>query len=149
MGSQPIEIAINLCKKFEGFSSVPYICPAGYWTIGYGSTIVDGKRVDKDTSPIDESRAEYLLRNDLAGFLVSVYRLCPSLVAETAERVAAILDFTYNLGSSRLKTSTLRRRINSGDWDDVPRQLRRWVFGGGRKLPGLVKRREAEIGLFT
>lgn len=147
MGSQPIQIAADLCRKFEGFSSKPYICPAGYWTIGYGSIYVDGQPVTSSTDSITQEKANELLYRDLERFLAQVYKLCPAIATESAGRIAAILDFTYNLGPARLKTSTLRKRVNSGDWDDVPNQLSRWVFGGGKKLPGLVKRRAAEAAL--
>ncbi len=61
----------------------------------------------------------------------------------------AIVDFTFNLGSGRLQTSTLRRRINQQDWPSAERELRRWVYGGGKMLSGLVARREAEVGLLS
>ena len=60
-------------------------------------------------------------------------------------RLAAIVDFTFNLGAGRLQTSTLRRRINQRDWPTAASELRRWVYGGGKVLPGLVTRREAEV----
>lgn len=72
---------------------------------------------------------------------------CPVLATEPAERLAAIVDFTFNLGAGRLQTSTLRRRINQRDWSGAARELRRWVYGGGKILPGLVTRREAESAL--
>lgn len=78
-------------------------------------------------------------------YLPAVARLCPSI--DSPERLAAIIDFTFNLGAGSLKASTLRKRINAGRWEDVPYELRKWVKGGGKVLPGLVKRREAEIGL--
>ena len=62
-------------------------------------------------------------------------------------RLAAIVDFTFNLGAGRLQTSTLRRRVNQRDWVGAASELRRWVYGGGRVLPGLVARREAECRL--
>jgi lysozyme len=61
--------------------------------------------------------------------------------------VGAILDFVYNLGPRRYRSSTLRRRVNEGRWEDVPTELRRWVYGGGKVLPGLKRRREAEASL--
>jgi len=54
------------------------------------------------------------------------------------------VDFTFNLGAGRLQTSTLRRRVNQRDWFAARLELRRWVYGGGKILPGLVMRREAE-----
>ncbi len=76
-------------------------------------------------------------------------RYCPVLAAEPEGRLAAIVDFTFNLGAGRLQTSTLRRRINQQDWSSAALELRRWVYGGGRVLPGLVLRREAEIQLLA
>ena len=143
-----LAIATRLCKEFEGFRSRPYICPAGVPTIGYGSTrYPDGRRVTLDDAPITKADAEALLAAQLQGeFLPAVLRLCPPLVAHPAA-LNAIVDFTYNLGAGRLQTSTLRRRINQGDWDGARDQLMRWTRGGGRVLPGLVRRRQAEATL--
>ena len=71
------------------------------------------------------------------------------LVTEPEGRLAAIVDFTFNLGAGRLQTSTLRRRMNQRDWIAARQELRRWVYGGGKVLHGLVSRREAEIELLT
>ena len=79
--------------------------------------------------------------------LKATLRYCPVLATEPAGRLGAIVDFTFNLGAGRLQTSTLRRRINQRDWVGVAFELRRWVYGGGRVLPGLVARREAEAYL--
>lgn len=126
------QAAIDLAKRFEGFHRVPradpgrahpYVCPAGYWTIGYGHLC------DPKHPPITEAEAE--------GYLAT----------EPEGRLAAIVDFTFNLGAGRLQTSTLRRRVNQRDWSGADVELRRWVYGGGRVLPGLVARREAEVML--
>ena len=140
-------LAAALCRRFEGFFSTPYICPAGVPTIGYGTThYPDGRPVTLRDAPISRERAEELLAHDLRTvFLPAVIRLCPAL--DTRKRLAAILDWTYNLGPGNLSASTLRRRINAGRWDEVPGELRRWTRGGGRVLPGLVRRREAEGAL--
>jgi len=69
------------------------------------------------------------------------------LATRPEERLAAIVDFTFNLGPGRLQTSTLRRRVNQQDWTAAGQELRRWVYGGGKVLPGLLARREAEISL--
>jgi lysozyme len=71
------------------------------------------------------------------------------LATEPEERLAAIVDFTFNLGPGRLQTSTLRRRVNERDWHAAGQELRRWVYGGGKVLPGLVTRREAEVALLA
>lgn len=143
--------AIDLAKRFEGFerkvkrgveiTAVPYVCPAGFWTIGYGHLC------DPKHPPITEEEAENCLARDLQTALAANLRYCPVLAAEPEERLAAIVDFTFNLGAGRLQTSTLRRRINQRDWHAAGQELRRWVYGGGKVLPGLVARREAEAAL--
>ncbi len=144
------QAAIDLAKRFEGFHRVPkhdpgraypYICPAGYWTIGYG------RLCDPRHPPISEVEAEAYLAHDLQAALTATLRYCPVLAAQPEERLAAIMDFTFNLGAGRLQVSTLRRRINQRDWIAAGQELRRWVYGGGKVLPGLVARREAEVDL--
>jgi lysozyme len=73
----------------------------------------------------------------------------PGLATEPEGRLAAIVDFTFNLGAGRLQTSTLQRRVNQRDWEAAATELRRWVYGGGKVLPGLVMRREAEVTLLV
>ena len=140
--------AVLLAKRFEGFHRVPkndpgraypYVCPAGYHTIGFGHLC------KPDHPPITEAEAEVYLAQDLITALTATLRYCPVLAAEPEGRLAAIIDFTFNLGAGRLQTSTLRRRINQRDWHNAAQELRRWVYGGGRVLPGLVARRQAEI----
>ena len=143
------QAAIELAKRFEGFerkvkrgieiAAAPYICPAGFWTIGYG-LLCDPKH-----PPITEAEAEVYLARDLLTALAGTLRYCPVLAAEPEGRLAAIVDFTFNLGAGRLQTSTLRRRVNQRDWTAACQELRRWVYGGGKVLPGLVTRREAEV----
>lgn len=145
------QAAIDLAKRFEGFerkvkrgtgmTAVPYICPAGFWTIGYGHLC------DATHSPITEAEAEAYLAQDLQAAMVATLRYCPVLAAEPEGRLTAIVDFTFNLGAGRLQTSTLRRRVNQCDWAAATTELRRWVYGGGKVLPGLVSRREAESQL--
>ena len=79
--------------------------------------------------------------------LVATLWYCPVLVAEPEGRLAAIVDFTFNLRAGRQQTSTLRRRINQRDWIASFTDVQRWVYGGAKKLPGLVTRREAEVSL--
>ena len=139
--------AIDLAKRFEGFHLVPkhdagrahpYICPAGFWTIGFGHLC------EPNHPPITEEEAEDYLAQDLQTALRATLRYCPVLATESEEKLAAIVDFTFNLGAGRLQTSTLRRRINQRDWSSAVTELVRWVRGGGRVLPGLVMRRQAE-----
>jgi lysozyme len=80
--------------------------------------------------------------------LTATLRFCPVLGTESELRLAAIVDFTFNLGAGQLQASTLRRRISQSEWQEAAKELRRWVFGGGKVLSGLVARREAEISTF-
>jgi lysozyme len=100
-----------------------------------------------DHPPITEAEAEIYLARDLQSALAATLRYCPVLATEPEGRLAAIVDFTFNLGAGRLQTSTLRRRVNQRDWPSAAKELRRWVYGGGRVLPGLVVRRSAETTL--
>jgi lysozyme len=145
--------AVELAKRFEGFHRVPrndplrrahpYICPAGFWTVGYGHLC------KPDHPPITETEAEFYLAQDLMTALTATLRYCPVLATESESRLAAIVDFTFNLGAGRLQTSTLRRRINQREWSCAAQELRRWVYGGGQILPGLVARRDGEIRLLS
>ena len=144
------EAAVDLAKRFEGFHRVPkadpgrahpYICPAGYWTIGFGHLC------DPTHPPITEAEAEIYLAGDLQTALAATLRYCPVLATEPEDRLAAIVDFTFNLGAGRLQSSTLRRRINQRDWRQAISELRRWIYGGGRPLPGLITRRDHEAAL--
>jgi lysozyme len=147
MIEQALPVALALMRRFEGFYPRPYMCPAGVPTIGYGSTYYeDGKRVTLTDATITRERAEALLLWVVAHvYLPQVIKLCPGI--DGPDRLAALIDFTYNLGGNALKNSTLRRKINAGEWDAVPDQLRRWDKAGGRVLRGLTIRRNAEAGL--
>jgi len=147
------EAAVDLAKRFEGFerkvkrgtevTAIPYICPAGFWTIGYGHLC------HPKHSPITEAEAEAYLALDLQTALAATLRYCPILATEPQGRLAAIVDFTFNLGAGRLQTSTLRRRVNQRDWLASGQELRRWVYGGGRLLSGLARRRQEEVFLLV
>lgn len=143
-----LDLAAELCRRFEGFRAKPYLCPAGIPTIGYGSTYYsDGRKVQLTDPPIEEPTARALLMVELQHtFAPGVARLCPGLVTNPAA-FNAITDFVYNLGVGRLQTSTLRRKINAQDWEGAKEQLMLWTRGGGKVLPGLVKRRQAECAL--
>lgn len=142
-------ITLALIRRFEGLYLSPYICPAGVPTIGYGATYYeDGTRVTLRDAPITRARAEALLLWHVQTvYLPAVLKLCPAIVHETPGRIAALIDWTFNLGAGQLKASTLRKRVNAGDWDDVPDQIRKWNKAGGRVLRGLTIRREAEAQL--
>lgn len=129
-----------LIRQFEGCKLVAYLCPAGVWTCGFGSTGPDV--VQGTVWPL--AYALQRMQADAQMFSTSTLRLCPGLQGNL---LAAIADFAYNLGLTRLKGSTLRRRILVGDWRGACDELGKWVNGGGRRLRGLLVRRAAEVML--
>jgi lysozyme len=140
-----LEIAATLCRQFEGYRAKPYLCPAGIPTIGYGSTYyADKRKVTLTDPPMNQEDANALLMIELEHtYLPGVLRNCPTLITDV-RKCNAIVDFCYNLGIGRLQTSTLKRKINAQDWEGAQEQLMLWTKGGGKVLPGLVKRRSAE-----
>jgi lysozyme len=136
--------AIDLAMYFEGFYAKAYYCPAGFITQGYGHLV---KSIN--VPPVTKEKAEELLARDLQDALRGTIKACPILLTVPETWLGAIVDFVFNLGVGRLQTSTLRRKINAELWEDVPEQLNRWVNGGGRRLKGLVLRRQAEAAFFN
>lgn len=137
------ELLLAMIRKFEGLRLKVYRCPAGVPTIGYGHT---GKEVHMAMSPITREVAEAMLQQDAAVFVLAASNLSPVLWFDEAKQ-AAIADFCFNLGTSRYKASTLKRRVDACDWEGAQEELQKWVWGGGKKLPGLVLRRQAEARL--
>lgn len=142
-----VEVAAALARRFEGLYLSPYLCPAGVPTIGYGATYYeDGTRVSLHDAPITKERAEALLLWMVRTvYLPAVAKLCPHV--DHPDRLAALIDFAFNLGAGNLKASTLRRKVNAGDWGAVPGELKKWDKAGGRVLRGLTIRRCAEAVL--
>jgi lysozyme len=136
---------LALIKQFEGLELKAYVCPAGKLTIGYGST---GAHV-KLGMVITEAQADELLRKDLARFEAAVRALCP---ITTQGQFDALVSFAFNLGEESLKTSTLRRKHNEGDYAGAAAEFGRWnkarVKGVLTELSGLTKRRTAEAKMY-
>ena len=137
---------LDVIKRFEGFSPTVYICLAGYPTIGYGHVVKPQER-EQFADGITAEQAETLLRQDVQTAERAVLRLIT--VPLTDGQFDALVSFTFNLGAGALQRSTLRRRVNRGDHAGVPAELRKWVWAGGRKLEGLVKRRKAEAFMYA
>ena len=137
---------LALIKRFEGFAPEVYICPGGWPTIGYGHVVRDDER-DQFAGGIDEAAAEELLRRDVESAERAVVRLIRVPLEDG--QFDALGSFAFNLGAGALQRSTLRRKVNRGEHGAVPAEFRRWVFAGGRRLKGLVRRREAEAGLYA
>lgn len=139
--------AIKLVKSFEGLSLKPYLCPADVPTIGYGTTrYPDGKAVSIWDSPITEKQAEEYLLHDLEDACVAVLELVR--VPLTENQFGALVSFVYNLGRGAFNRSTLLRKLNEKDYASAADNFLKWVNAGGKQLPGLVRRREAERALF-
>jgi len=136
-------VLAKLCLTFEGMEKVkkdglvyPYYCPAGFPTQGVGRRIKD-----IHNSAITKEQALDWLIEDMRIHLTASKNLCPGLKNESH---GAIADFSYNLGATRLAGSTLRRKLNKGDYEGAKSELLKWVRGGGKILPGLVIRRKTE-----
>lgn len=134
-------LASQLCRRFEGYRDRAYVDCVGVVTIGYGSTGPDIKL----GMTCDKLWAEQRLLKDLSWFWSEVYKASPILLTQPPMRGAAVLDWTYNLGAGRYRASTLRKRVNAGRWDDAAAEMRKWVYGGGKKLRGLELRRDEEV----
>lgn len=148
--ARPLALALRLIQEFEGCHRelpdgrfAPYLCPANVPTIGWGTVVPS-----MDYPPITQELANDLLTQEASKAMASALKLAPILAKHPA-KLAAITSFIYNLGSGRFKASTLRRRILAGDWAGATAEFGKWVYGGGRKLPGLVKRRAAEAKIFS
>lgn len=157
----------NLCepliKEFEGLRLVKYRDIVGFWTIGYGH------RCSEDQQDITLQEAEDLLKADIQLAYASLIRWSPKLQSNicsppesSVQLCAALVDFVYNLGSDRYCRSTLRKIVDSIDYSLVPlpvaalrEQLVRWQYARDPNtaqqvsVPGLLRRREAEIALLS
>ena len=136
------EVGIELIKEFEGCRQVAYQDSVGVWTIGYGHTkdVYEGQLAVKKT-------IERWLQEDLEEFESYVSKLVK--VELNQNQFDALVAWTYNLGPTNLKESTMLRKLNYGDYESVPDEMRRWNKAGGEVLNGLVRRRDAEANLFS
>lgn len=144
-----------LVRPFEGYhkrlpdgSCTAYPDPGSGdkpWTIGWGSTgpdIAPGTVWSRDA-------ADDRLSHELEGFAAAVVRLSPRLLREPDRRLAAIISFAYNCGTGNYRISTLKRRVDAGDWAEAQREIVRWNKAAGRVLRGLTRRRQAEAALLA
>lgn len=158
----------DLMHRFEGCRNKPYLCPAHIWTIGYGHVLyqeqiklpmarVEGKEIPmirkemplkpEDNRVWSKEEIEKLFADDVASFERGVLRLVPG-VAGRQGAFDALVSISFNFGLGNLQRSTIRMKANRGDWEGAAQAFMAWTKGGGKVLPGLVKRREAEIALF-
>ena len=141
--------AADIIKKFEGFESGPYLCPANVPTIGYGTTIYsDGTKVTLEDELITEEKATEELLHHIKAVEKQVMAVVD--VKLKAHQKAALISFVYNIGIGNFSRSTLLRKVNHcSDDQNIPDEFRRWTKGGGRVLRGLIRRRESEVELWT
>lgn len=137
--------------RFEGLRTKLYNDPSGHCSIGYGHLVhrgpCNGTEPAEFRAGISQQRATRLLKSD-AGVAASAVNQHVK-VKLTQQQFDALVSFTYNVGAGAFRESTLLQRLNAGRYDAVRGQLRLWNKGGGKVLPGLVSRREAEARLFT
>ena len=136
------EVGVELIKEFEGCKQVAYQDSVGVWTIGYGHTkdVYEGQLAIKKT-------IEKWLQEDLEEFESYVSKLVK--VELNQNQFDALVAWTFNLGPTNLNESTMLRKLNYGDYESVPDEMRRWNKAGGEVLNGLVRRRDAEANLFS
>lgn len=133
---------IELIKRWEGLKLEAYLCPANVWTIGYGHT-----RTARPGMKINQAEAERLLKDDLIKFETAITLAVK--VELTENQFAALVSWAYNVGEGAVKSSTLIRKLNKGDYDAVPVELMRWNKVKGKVNRGLTNRRAAEVGLWS
>jgi GH24 family phage-related lysozyme (muramidase) len=142
---------VRLIASFEGFRSDLYNDPAGHCTIGYGHLVhlgnCDGSEPADFRNGISRKHARELLRDDAASAEAAVNDAVK--VSLSQEQFDALVSFVFNVGTGAFRRSTLLRLLNDGGYDDVPKQLDRWVKAGGKTLEGLVRRRKEEGELFA
>ncbi len=157
----------DLMHKYEGYRNKPYLCPALIWTIGYGHVLYQEQiklpvvrkegytgliRKEFPLKPEDnrvwsKEEIEKLFAEDVAVFERGVLRLVPSS-AGSQGRFDALVSFAFNAGLGNLQRSSIRMKANRGDHEGAAEAFMAWVKGGGKVLPGLVRRRTDEKLLY-
>jgi lysozyme len=137
---------VALIKAHEGLRLRAYLCPANVWTIGYGHTTAAGHPTVKAGDVITATEADTILRRDLSRFEEGVLDLVR--VPLTQGQFDALVSFAFNCGLGALGKSTLLKRVNARRFSEVPAEFMKWTKGGGRELPGLVRRRREETALW-
>lgn len=136
--------AVDLVKRFEGYKSEAYLCPAGVWTIGYGHTLAV-----RPGQLCTDRQASLWLTEDLTRAAKAIERkIGPAVIADlTDNQWGALLSFVFNLGTGNPSKPewTLWKLLRARNYDAIPAQLTRFCYAGKTKLAGLVRRRAAEV----
>ena len=134
---------VELIKSFEGLRLDKYQDAIGKWTIGYGHLILPNENFPR---PLMLQEAEDLLRADLGMTERGIRQMVK--VDLNQNQFDALVSFAFNLGPANLKSSTLLRKVNSGDFNGAAEEFPKWNHAGGQVLAGLTARRNAEKNLF-
>lgn len=141
------DAGFDFIKKHEGLRLEAYLCPAGYWTIGYGMTFYPGGKRVANGDKITQDQADDYFRKILKTFEDAVFSLTRDDI--TQGQFNALTSFAYNVGVGALRQSTLIKKLNKDPWDaSIKDEFMKWVMGGGKILNGLVKRRQAEAKMY-
>jgi len=161
-------VGAALMHRYEGYRNRPYLCPAHIWTIGYGHVLYQEQirlpvmRTEEKPVPMirkemplkqEDSRVwskeeiNKLFEDDVASFERGVLRLIPGVVGRQGS-FDALVSFAFNAGLGNLQRSTIRMKANRGEWEEAAEAFMQWTKGGGKELPGLVRRRKDERSLF-
>ena len=161
------EAARQMIKHHEGVRLRPYLCPAQLWTVGVGHVLYPEQarlpivrigdyagqlRKEYPLKPEDgrvwsPAEVDDLLAQDLSRFESGVARYCPAVTGRQGH-FDGLVSFAFNLGLGTLQRSTLRKLYNRGDHSGAAEEFLKFTKGGGKVLPGLVKRRNDERALF-
>ena len=136
---------IQLLKKEEGFREEAYQDSGGVWTIGFGSTSIDGKPVEPGMV-LSEAEADDEMRKFLAGVQTTINHYVK--VPITQNMFDALCSFIYNIGIGAFLRSTMLKLLNAGLYQAAANQFARWRYDNGVEIPGLVNRRKREKELF-
>ena len=138
---------INMIKHHEGFVRKPYQDPIGLWTVGVGHLIGDGKKLPKEwNKEFTDEEVDNILCEDLERFEIGIQRL--TKVSLKQSQFDALVSFSFNVGLGNFQSSTLRSKLNRGDYEGASNEFPKWRKAGGKILKGLVKRRADERNLF-
>jgi len=150
--------ALLMLKKHEGVRYKPYRCPAALWTIGVGHVLYPEQgnltMAERMNFPLkiehfrifSKEEVDEILKADLARFIRGVSRYCPVITSQG--QLDALVSFAFNVGLGALQRSTLRQKHNRGDYEGASKEFLKYTKGGGKVLPGLVKRRNDERALY-
>ena len=157
----------DLMHFFEGYKNKPYRCSAAIWTVGWGHAMYadqlnlpnvrkegytglirsDYQLKGEDNRVWSKEELVDLFKVDINSFERGVLRLSPTLASHQS-KFDAVVSFAYNAGLGNYQRSTIRMKVNRGDWEGAAEAFMSWTKAGGKEVAGLVKRRKAEVALF-